>query len=264
MNKWIKKTYDLVENTSYLDSLQEVYPYEHHKEREIDNQIWNGFETLYNAKDRDPEAILIKSLEFELSPIKSGYYSLVKNRKNLIYNNPALKTLLIDDLLSQSLEEIYENISKPKEKNRTMGSHFQNYVKKCSFPENTIVLKESDAGLTKYAKAEFGYVGRKGLDFVAKKNGIHYYGEAKFLGTEGGSQKNQLKDALRFIRDDLPKTKPVAFIDGALWTKKSGLLYNELKHYLDCNIMSALLLEEFMSDQEGSSEVSSPFDIYLQ
>lgn len=260
MNKWIKKTYEMVENTNYLDKLLSVYPIMEHEKRELDSQLWNGFQTLYNSKDKDYNAILDKLFEFDLFPIKNSYVSLIRNDKSKMHSNPKVVKRIVEEVLSMSLSEIENRLRVPKENNRTMGSHFQNYVKNCNFSSDTMVLKEGDAKLKKYAESNLGYNRNKGLDFIAQKNGVHYIGEAKLLTTDGGNQNHQLKDAFALLDCELSSSvERVLFLDGVIWLKNSGRMYNKIVKNQNCNIMSALLLEEFMLEHDTSSNNSTPF-----
>lgn len=89
----------------------------------------------------------------------------------------------------------------------------------------------------------------KGVDFLAKFNGIYIAGEAKFLTDFGGHQNAQFDDALSTLhsfRNSKFNVIPIAIIDGVIYIKNNGKMYKYLKNHRKDNIMSALVLREFL------------------
>lgn len=119
----------------------------------------------------------------------------------------------------------------------------QNYYKRCSSSN----LKASDNSLKAFAESHLDYHHNKGLDFVARFNGKYVIGEAKFLTDRGGHQNAQLNDALATISSDANAVK-VAILDGVCYIGGKNKMYTTItsERYRDCNIMSALMLRNFL------------------
>jgi hypothetical protein len=98
-----------------------------------------------------------------------------------------------------------------------------------------------------FARSELGYNRDKGLDFVARFNGKYVIGETKFLTDFGGHQNAQFNDAISTIETKNVKAIKVAILDGVLYIKGNSKMYKQLtEKYKNCNIMSALVLREFL------------------
>ena len=98
-----------------------------------------------------------------------------------------------------------------------------------------------------FAKRYLSYKRNKGLDFVGKFNGKYVIGEAKFLTDFGGHQNAQFSDAISTIKTDGVKAIKIAILDGVLYIKGNNKMYRDITTtYADCNIMSALVLREFL------------------
>lgn len=71
-------------------------------------------------------------------------------------------------------------------------------------------------------------------------------GEAKFLTDFGGHQNAQFNDAISTIMTDIDAIK-IAILDGVLLSSKYREMYEEISElYKDCNIVSVLVLREFL------------------
>ena len=101
----------------------------------------------------------------------------------------------------------------------------------------------------KFASDFLGFKRNKGIDFLAKFNGKYAAGEAKFLTDFGGHQNAQLDDALSSLhsfRKSEIHVIPIAVLDGVLYLKNRGKMYEYLNRHPKDNIMSALVLREFL------------------
>ncbi len=98
-----------------------------------------------------------------------------------------------------------------------------------------------------FAKENLNYHHNKGLDFVARFNGKHVIGEAKFLTDFGGHQNAQFNDAISTIETKNVRAIKIAILDGVLYIKGKNKMYKSISGtYKDYNIMSALVLREFL------------------
>ena len=98
-----------------------------------------------------------------------------------------------------------------------------------------------------FAKEHLNYNHNKGLDFVARFNGKYVIGEAKFLTDFGGHQNAQFNDAISTIETKKVKAIKIAILDGVLYIKGKNKMHKSITElYKDYNIMSALVLREFL------------------
>ena len=101
--------------------------------------------------------------------------------------------------------------------------------------------------MERFAQQHLNYTHSKGLDLVARFNGKYVIGEAKFLTDFGGHQNAQFNDAIATIKTPNLKATPIAILDGVLYIKGKNKMYREITtRYADDNIMSALVLREFL------------------
>ena len=111
------------------------------------------------------------------------------------------------------------------------------------------ILDGSDDVLKQYAIGNLGYSINKGLDFIARVNGTYVIGEAKWITTPGGNQDKSFQDAKTMIEDPNLNSNviPIMILDGVLYLASRGKLYlNLTENYDEYNIMSALVLKEFL------------------
>jgi hypothetical protein len=109
------------------------------------------------------------------------------------------------------------------------------------------VLDASDKAMMDFAKEHLNYNHNKGLDFVARFTGKYVIGEAKFLTDFGGHQNAQFNDAISTIETKKVKAIKIAILDGVLYIKGKNKMHKSITElYKDYNIMSALVLREFL------------------
>ncbi len=84
------------------------------------------------------------------------------------------------------------------------------------------------------------------MDFVARFNEKYIIGEAKFLTDFGGHQNAQFEDAKYILKDKQVKAETVAILDGVLYIPRRTKFYKYLENNPRYNIMSALVLREFL------------------
>jgi len=257
MNHWTKLSIEFANQRNYLDELFKVYPTIPEGIREIDKRKWNAIEKAFNDKNKIELLKLLLSLD--LFPIKDSYVAYLKRDSTAISRNPATVDRLYGRLTELGLDKIWERCSEPKETNRQIGPLFRRWINKGilgvpnlklrEFLEtnNNAVLDATEKEMTDFAKKYLNYNRNKGLDFVARFNGKYVIGEAKFLTDFGGHQNAQFNDAISTIKTEGVKAEKIAILDGVLYIKGNNKMYKDITTtYADCNIMSALVLREFL------------------
>jgi len=257
MNYWTKLSIEYAEQKSYLDDLFQVYPTIPEGIREIDSIIWRDIELAF--KNKNNTKLVEELLRMDLFPIKDSYIAYLKRDKSAIGRNPKTINRIAGRLYDIGLNKIYEKCSEPKETNRQIGPMFKRWLQKKSLGIMPISLKEfvlstqdailygTDSEMMAFAKKELNYNRNKGLDFVARFNGKYVIGEAKFLTDFGGHQNTQFADAISTIEDTNINAIRLAILDGVLYIRGKNKMYKYISNpYKDYNIMSALVLREFL------------------
>lgn len=157
------------------------------------------------------------------------------------------------------LDKIFERCSEPKETNRQIGPMFRDWLKRKSLGVEPVSLDEflsnnkdaildaGDNAMMNFAKEHLGYNHNKGLDFVGRFNKQFVIGEAKFLTDFGGHQNAQFNDAISIIKAKGVNAVKIAILDGVLFIEGKNKMYKSITEtYKDCNIMSALVLRDFL------------------
>lgn len=257
MNKWTKLSIEYANQRSYLDDLFQVYPTIPEGIREINEDVWAEVEKSFNKKDND---LLIRQLlKFDLFPIKDSYIAYLKRDGSAIDRNPRTINRICGRLYEMGLDKIFERCSEPKETNRQIGPMFRDWLKRKSLGVEPVSLDEflsndkdaildaGDNAMMNFAKEHLGYNHNKGLDFVGRFNKQFVIGEAKFLTDFGGHQNAQFNDAISTIQAKGVKAVKIAILDGVLFIEGKNKMYKSITEtYKDYNIMSALVLREFL------------------
>lgn len=257
MNKWTKLSIEYANQRSYLDDLFQVYPTIPEGIREINEDVWAEVEKSFKKKDND---LLIRQLlKFDLFPIKDSYIAYLKRDGSAIDRNPRTINRICGRLYEMGLDKIFERCSEPKETNRQIGPMFRDWLKRKSLGVEPVSLDEflsndkdaildaGDNAMMNFAKEHLGYNHNKGLDFVGRFNKQFVIGEAKFLTDFGGHQNAQFNDAISTIQAKGVKAVKIAILDGVLFIEGKNKMYKSITEtYKDYNIMSALVLREFL------------------
>jgi hypothetical protein len=162
-------------------------------------------------------------------------------------------------LYKMGLDKIFEKCYEPKETNRQIGLLFKRWlnndglrIKPIGIDEfqktnENAVLDVSDAEMKTWCAKHLNYSRDNGLYFVGRFNGKYVIREAKFLTDFGGHQKAQFADAISTITNTSVKAITIAILDGVLYIKTNSKMYRDIiTTYSNCNIVSALLLREFL------------------
>lgn len=257
MNKWTKLSIAYANQRSYLDDLFQVYPTIPEGIRNIDNTIWKDIEKEFRKKNN--VSLVQELLKLDLFPIKDSYIAYLKRDKSSIKRNPKTINRISGRLYEMGLDKIFEKCSESKETNRQIGPMFKEWLNKKTLGvqpvsidaftanNNDAVLDAGDKAMMDFAKNNLNYNHNKGLDFVARFNGKYVIGEAKFLTDFGGHQNAQFNDAINTLETKNVKAIKIAILDGVLYIKGNNKMHKAITEaYEDYNIMSALVLREFL------------------
>jgi len=257
MSRWSQLSIDYANQRSYLDDLFQVYPTIPEGIRDIDGRVWAAIEKSFNSKNND--ALIRQLLRLDLFPIKDSYVAYLKRDPLSIDRNPKTINRLCGRLYEMGLEKIFERCSEPKETNRQIGPMFREWLRKKSLgidpvglrqfmaTKNDAILDAGDSAMMDFARNNLGYTHEKGLDFVGRFNGKYVIGEAKFLTDFGGHQNAQFNDAINTVEAGGVTATKIAILDGVVYIKGNNKLYKSVTEtYKDYNIMSALVLREFL------------------
>ncbi len=263
MNPFLSLSIDYASHRDYLDNLFPVYPIAPNSSRDVDSLIWRRVEEAF--ENRDDKALVNALLRLELFPVKDSFVSFFKRDKTALDRNPATVNRVARHLYDLGLEEIHRLCSAGKESNRQIGPMFRNWIRNGGAGiapvgmadfitgNRDAVLDASDQEMMAFAREHLGYEREKGLDFVARVSGRYVIGEAKFLTDYGGHQNAQLNDALATLNADVDAVK-VAILDGVCYIPGHAKMYSIITsaQYRDQNIMSALVLHNFIESLSGS------------
>ena len=257
MNYWLEMSIEYANQKSYLDDLFQVYPTIPDGMRTINLELWNNIEHAFEAKDN--YNLIKELLKLNLFPIKDSYISYLKRDSTSIERNPKTINRICGRLYEMGINKIYERCSEPKETNRQIGPFFRRWLNNKSLGIATIKKNEflnskkdaifdgSDNELKEFASNHLNYKRDKGLDFIGRFNNKYVIGEAKFLTDFGGHQNAQFSDAISTLNQNNVNAIIIGILDGVLYIKGRNKMYKDItKSYSNLNIMSALVLREFL------------------
>ena len=256
MNHWTEMSIRYANQTNYLDALFKIYPTIPDGIRDIDEPEWSRVEDAYNKKDSES---MIKALfKLDKFPIKDPYVAYMRRDLQALTRNPETVARICGRIYDLGLDKVYDACSEPAETNRQIGPMFKRWLGKSPLGykpvslykfnsnKNNAILDGSDNDLAEFARNHLNYQGDKGLDFVARFNGQYVVGEAKFLTDFGGHQNAQFNDAISLFDETNINAIPVAILDGVLYIKGKHKMYRHLQRCPQQDIMSALVLREFL------------------
>ena len=260
MNYWTRQSIEFAEQRNYLDELFKVYPLNPNLRRELSQSQLEDVISAYDAHDN--LRLIEILLDADLFPLKDSYVPFLRHDRGALKRNPQTVNRIAGNLYQIGIDTIIERCTAPKETNRQMGSLFKNWIARdvlgvpiFSSPDDFLamnddcVLNSSDAVMQEFSLKFLGFKRNKGIDFLAKFNGKYIAGEAKFLTDFGGHQNAQFDDAvssLHSFKTSKFEVIPIAIIDGVIYIKNRGKLHSYLLHHHKDNIMSALVLREFL------------------
>lgn len=253
MNKWIKKSIDIANAPGYLDKLSDIYVMNVNPERPLNTAVEQSIQKAFKA--RDTKNLIKLLLEAEIFPVKDSYIGFIRAKKDSIDQNPDTVKRIGERLYGLGLEKLLQEVTRPKETNRQLGSAFRSWLPSLGYSildedeftkaKGVAFLAGGDKVLKDYAVKHLGCKLTKGIDTLFKKDNIYVIGEAKFLTTPGGEQNGGFADASKLIKSKSGRAKRIALIDGYIWLKSNKGIYNKIVKN-DLDIFSALLLKDFI------------------
>lgn len=269
MNYWTERSIEIANTEAYLDRLYRIYPMANNECRNIDADVIDAISRA--IEDRDNTTLINHLLQQELFPIKDSYVAYLRKDNNAILRNPEVVNRITNKIYEIGTEEVIRRIREPKETNRQMGPLFNNWLRSgvlglnlveterdLLMSPNDCVFIGSDQAKKDFAHRYLGYNREKGLDFLARVNGLFIMGEAKFLTDIGGHQNAQFNDALATMRTTLGqsnyKVLLISILDGVLYIRSRNQMYKRLQDDLtnDEVVLSAVLLSDFIEDVKAN------------
>ena len=260
MNHWTQQSIEFTQQRNYLYELFKVYPISPNLRRELSQGQEQALREAYSA--RDNVKLIETLLDAELFPLKDSYIPFMRHDRTAITRNPQTVNRIAGTLYQMGIDAVIEKCTASKEANRQMGPLFKRWVAKnvMGVPvlseteeflrrEDNCILNASDGVIHDFAADFLGFTRNKGVDFLAKFSGKYIAGEAKFLTDFGGHQNAQFEDALTSLhsfRKSGLDVIPIAILDGVLYLRNNGKMYDYLRRHQKDNIMSALVLREFL------------------
>jgi Tsp45I type II restriction enzyme len=257
MNFWTELSIEYANQRSYLDDLFQVYPTIPEGIRKINQNHWKEVEIAFNNQDN--VELIRRLLKLKKFPLKNSYVSFLRKDPTSLLRNPQTVNRLAGTVYEMGLSKLYEKCTEPKETNTQMGPMFSRWLQNKSLgilpvpyeefigTDENAILGGNDAILLNFAANNFGYNKEKGLDFVARFNGKYILGEAKFITDIGGNQDKSFGDIITTLNADFNGAISVGILDGVPWLIDKSKYYSKIvSTYQDCNIMSSLVLREFL------------------
>lgn len=260
MNYWTQQSIEFAEQRNYLDELFKVYPLNPNLRRELSHEQVEAVMSAFN--ERNNERLIEILLDADLFPLKDSYVPFLRHDRGALKRNPQTVNRIAGNLYQMGIDTIIERCTAPKETNRQMGPLFKNWIAKniigvpvLNDPEEFLtenencILNSSDGIMREFSRKFLGFKRNKGVDFLAKFNGKYVAGEAKFLTDFGGHQNTQFEDALSTLhgfKNSEFDVIPIAIIDGVIYIKNNSKMYKYLLRHRKDNIMSALVIREFL------------------
>lgn len=257
MNYWTELSIEYANQRSYLDDLFHVYPTIPEGIRDINQILWNEIEIAF--QNQDNIELISTLLKLKKFPIKNSYVSFLRKDNSSISRNPQTINRLAGTVYQLGLNKLYEKCTEPKETNTQIGPMFSRWIQNKSLGitpvnletflsnNNNAILGGNDAVLLSFARENFGYNKEKGLDFIARFNKKYVLGEAKFITDIGGNQDKSFVDIISTINANYQGVISVGIVDGIPWLINKSKYYTDIiTKYADYNIMSSLVLREFL------------------
>ena len=260
LNKWVLKSIQLFENTSYLDNILDVYPLETARPVRLDIQLRREIISAHQSRDTQK---LIRILQNEVKfPYDEPLWYLIKNIQGCINNNPIQIQRIANSLYAMTAEETVIRLESAPKLNTQIGPMFTNWLRKKftllnieDFKKSKIgifVLDASEIAGKAFVNNELNQDFAKRPDLVAKVNETYVVGEAKWVGSPGGNQNKQVVEVIDLCKNQRGAVLRVGIIDGFPWAvkKSDGTLINDKTcvQVQECeyDVVSALLLNEYL------------------
>lgn len=248
---------ELVSRPGYLDRLSGVHRVEDTEQRAVPENLLDDIREAHYGSDS--VALVEALLELDKFPLDDPYVRLLRRLPNALRDNPETVERIARQVRTLSWPQLEGAIKAPIVANRRLGSRFSEWMGNLGYPVisepdllemsgETAFLSGTDGTRKEFARRHLGYSGGKGLDFVAKCDGLYLIGEAKFFGDYGGNQNNQLRDAMGLVESQgslSSNVRAIAVLDGVAWIPNKGFMYTTVSE-TEHDVMSALLLPQYL------------------
>lgn len=258
MNLWIERSIEISNAPGYLDSLLNIYPAPSGSPRQISKTTEEEIRKLF--QEGDLKKLLYELLKLPKFPLEDPYIPCLRRFPELLEKNPETEKRICARLLTLDIEDLLNLVKQPKRPSRQMGNAFKNWLRSLGYPfveeeefckrEAVMFLEGGDRKLKEFTTQLLAITElKRGVDFILKIGKKLLIGEAKFITDFGGSQTNQLREALDVATLKGDNYMGIAVLDGIVWLGDNPYL-KQIKQ-IDGIALSALLLEDFINWQSS-------------
>lgn len=260
LNKWVRRSLELFETTSYLDNILDVYPLQTARPERLDERLKRNIISAHQGRrTRELVDILQNEVKF---PYDEPLWYLIKNIEGCLKNNPQQIHRIADSLYAMTAEETVIRLESAPKLNTQMGPMFTNWLRENfqlleidDFRRSTqgiFILSSSEEIGKTFINDELHQDLAKRPDLVAKVNTTYIVGEAKWVGSPGGNQNKQVVEVIDLCRNQRGNVIRVGIIDGFPWAvfKADGGIINDKTcvqvQESNYDIISSLLLDDYL------------------
>ncbi len=260
LNPWVRRSITLFGETSYLDNIQEIYPFQvsQHPQR-INSRVRRAIIQAHQSRNTKK---LLGLLESQIKfPYEDPVWYLLKKVRGCLANNPSQAQRIADSLYSMTAEETVIRLESPQKLNTQIGPMFRVWLKRTfnflplkqfqSSQSGVFVLEASEEVGKQFVENILRQVVAKRPDLIAKVNTQYIIGEAKWVGQPGGNQGKQVQEVLAFCKNQRGNVRRIGIVDGFPWAvyNRNEKLINSKEAVLiqesEYDILSALLLNDY-------------------
>lgn len=259
-NSWIAKSMELAQNTSYLDDILTVYPFQSARPERLPDNVRDLIIRAHQRRNTDELIVLLKGLS--KFPYEDPIWYMLKNIQGCFDNNPRQLQRIADSIYAMTAEETVVRLESAPKLNTQIGPMFTNWLrhnfevagldKFKESKEDIIILGESEEIGRRFVVDDLEQNLDKRPDLIAKVNELYIIAEAKWIGQSGGNQEKQVKEVLNFCKNQRRDVIRVGIIDGYPWSvyRTNGKLIKDKVvvkvQESNYDIISALLLKEYL------------------
>ncbi|MCB0741334.1 MAG: hypothetical protein KDB92_09890 [Chitinophagaceae bacterium] len=261
LNKWVRRSIELFESTSYLDNILEVYPLQTATPERLNDRLRRRIIAAHHGR-RTKELLEILQNEVKF-PYDEPLWFLIKNIQGCLKNNPQQIQRIADSLYAMTAEETVIRLESAPKLNTQMGPMFTNWLRNNFALLNVDDFRQSANGIyildaseengKAFINGELQQDLEKRPDLVAKVNTTYIIGEAKWIGSPGGNQNKQVVEVINICKKQRKNIRRVGIIDGFPWAvyKSDGAIINDKTcvqvQESGYDIISALLLKDYLN-----------------
>lgn len=231
VSDWVACSRHLAISRGYLDLLQGVYPLIPTVRDGLSEEAWHQIERALIERDgtRLIELLLDTGRAF---PVEDSYVPFLRSHRAAVAANPEVAARIADRIFELSGVEIKALLNGPPKLSRQLGPAFSRWIRdefrRNEWPvlppndfrasQGISLLDATDAGLLEFSQRELGMTHEKRPDMIARVGDYLLVGEAKLISDDGGSQRNQFRDAIGLLSATAnPDVLRAAIVDGYVW-----------------------------------------------